>query len=209
MLQEIRLENNPLEPDFLKALPLGLKGIQEVLQARVKTLQDLELKKSASSVISMNGLFPESNAPLDNSHLLEQIQWGLKVSLQKLQVRPSRQSFLEGDFLRKTIFNIKDPQQPSRMFVFRSYMDEVFRNLRQTRYGIDENQFLQAMLGPVSELGVSGRSGSFLYQTQCGSYILKTIPTKESQFLRKIMKSYYHVSRTRAFLTKASKTTPH
>jgi hypothetical protein len=196
MLQRLDLQNNPLEQEFLNALSTGrgLVAILEVLQDRAKVLREQEAKRAPSPMISsIPSLFPEGHAPLDNLQLLEQIQLGLKLSLNKLQQRPLRQSFLENDFLRKSIFNIKG-SQGKQGFVFRSYMDEVFRNLRMTRYGIDEGHFLQAMVGHFAELGVSGRSGSFLYQTACQGFIVKTIPTKESQFLRKIMKAYYHVS---------------
>jgi hypothetical protein len=46
----------------------------------------------------------------------------------------------------------------------------------------------------LRELGVSGRSGSFLYITKDQQFILKTLTAQESWFLRRILRPYYDVS---------------
>ena len=44
----------------------------------------------------------------------------------------------------------------------------------------------------LTELCSSGKSGSFFYYSEDGKYMLKTVSEKEFEFLKRILKDYYH-----------------
>lgn len=49
----------------------------------------------------------------------------------------------------------------------------------------------------LSEMGSSGKSGSFFYYSQDLRFIIKTIRRSEHVFLRRILRFYYEVPRAR------------
>lgn len=78
--------------------------------------------------------------------------------------------------------------------MFREYARDVFRNLRVKYLNIKDEEYLSSLCDfPYSELGVSGRSGSFLYISHDNRFIIKTITPGESKFFRKVLPHYYNV----------------
>eukprot|EP01103_Thecamoeba_quadrilineata_P000568 TRINITY_DN10495_c0_g1_i1.p1 TRINITY_DN10495_c0_g1~~TRINITY_DN10495_c0_g1_i1.p1 ORF type:complete len:748 (+),score=170.98 TRINITY_DN10495_c0_g1_i1:11-2254(+) len=76
------------------------------------------------------------------------------------------------------------------VFSFREYSAKSFRLLRD-KFMIDPKAFLNELcFSPLTELGFSGKSGSLLYQSKTGTFILKTISKQESQFLREFLPGY-------------------
>lgn len=102
-----------------------------------------------------------------------------------------------------------------KVFHFIDYSPSIFYRIR-LMYGVT-NQEYQRSVGPESllgnlvmgrlnsltELGSSGKSGSFFYFTEdskymlyLGKYMIKTISVLEAKFFRRILKNYYsHVKR--------------
>jgi hypothetical protein len=102
---------------------------------------------------------------------------------------------------------------------FRSYASEAFQSLRSRQdiplkdfsvclflslfffFFVQGHQSLITFLNAqesltkhlYSELGVSGRSGSFLYITKDKRFIIKTLTHSESKFLRTFFRQYYEV----------------
>ncbi|KAM9924894.1 hypothetical protein OXX59_004225 [Metschnikowia pulcherrima] len=78
-------------------------------------------------------------------------------------------------------------------FKFKDYSPAVFRELR-TLFGIDPADYLMSITGKyiLSELGSSGKSGSFFYYSRDYRFIIKTIHHSEHKQLRRILKDYHH-----------------
>ncbi|OBA23498.1 phosphatidylinositol-4-phosphate 5-kinase [Metschnikowia bicuspidata var. bicuspidata NRRL YB-4993] len=78
-------------------------------------------------------------------------------------------------------------------FKFKDYSPEVFRELRSL-FGIDPADYLMSITGKyiLSELGSSGKSGSFFYYSRDYRFIIKTIHHSEHKQLRRILHEYYH-----------------
>ncbi|GEQ70621.1 hypothetical protein JCM33374_g4299 [Metschnikowia sp. JCM 33374] len=77
-------------------------------------------------------------------------------------------------------------------FKFKDYSPAVFRELRSL-FGIDPADYLMSITGKyiLSELGSSGKSGSFFYYSRDYRFIIKTIHHSEHKQLRRILKDYY------------------
>jgi Ca2+-binding EF-hand superfamily protein len=86
---------------------------------------------------------------------------------------------------------------------FVDYAPFVFHKLRE-HFGISPDEYVQSigpgnmlsnlMLGSMasmSQLGSEGKSGSFFYFTSDSKFMIKTVPVKEHQLLRSILKDYY------------------
>jgi hypothetical protein len=52
---------------------------------------------------------------------------------------------------------------------------------------------LTGSLSALEEIVSSGRSGSFLYRSVDGRYLIKTLPPEEKSFFRQILPSYFDV----------------
>lgn len=79
-------------------------------------------------------------------------------------------------------------------FKFKDYCPWVFRVLRES-FSIDAADYLVSLTGRyvLSEMGSSGKSGSFFYYSQDYRFIMKTVHRGEHQFLRKILRFYFEV----------------
>lgn len=80
-------------------------------------------------------------------------------------------------------------------FKFKDYCPWVFRYIREASH-IDAADYLVSLTGKyaLSEMGSSGKSGSFFYFSQDYRFIIKTIRRSEHEFLRKILRFYFEVS---------------
>ena len=84
-------------------------------------------------------------------------------------------------------------QIPQIRYCFREYAGQVFASLRNM-YNVNESEYIDSLCsGNYSELGVSGKSGQFLYITQNQRFIIKTLTHKESKVFRRILPFYFNV----------------
>ncbi|CAN3356110.1 phosphatidylinositol 4-phosphate 5-kinase Mss4p [Diutina catenulata] len=77
-------------------------------------------------------------------------------------------------------------------FKFKDYAPSVFRELRGL-FGLDPADYLVSVTGKyiLSEMGSSGKSGSFFYYSRDYRFIIKTIHHSEHRQLLRILKDYH------------------
>jgi 1-phosphatidylinositol-4-phosphate 5-kinase len=78
-------------------------------------------------------------------------------------------------------------------FKFKDYAPWVFRELREAHFHLDPADYLLSLTEKyiLSELGSSGKSGSFFYFSRDYRFIIKTIHHSEHKLLLSILKSYH------------------
>ncbi|OQS03813.1 phosphatidylinositol-4-phosphate-5-kinase (PIPK-D6/GPCR-PIPK) [Thraustotheca clavata] len=122
-----------------------------------------------------------------------------------VQVANKRQNLEIGD---TSIFTVHPPQNQHAQFScqeckFTDYRSDAFGRLREF-FGIDERAFIQSFsdcsIPKVSE----GSSGSFMFFTTNGLYIVKSLTRRESAFLNSIVDAYsaYVMANPNTFLTR-------
>jgi len=76
-------------------------------------------------------------------------------------------------------------------FIFRTYAPMAFRYFRDL-FGIPPDVFMMSLCNdPLRELSNPGASGSIFYLTHDDEFILKTVSSKEAEFLQKLLPGYY------------------
>jgi len=76
-------------------------------------------------------------------------------------------------------------------FTFTTYASVAFRHFRD-HFGISSEQFLTSLCNEsLRELGNPGASGEHLYLTSDDEFFLKTVSSKEADFLQKILPGLY------------------
>lgn len=105
------------------------------------------------------------------------------------------------EFSLKRTFSLVDGERDGWTFI--DYAPYVFQQLRRV-FGVNEKEYLFS-LGPgkifgnlllgnmagLEEVMNSGRSGSFLYRSLDGKYLIKTLPTEEKKFFRQKLPDYF------------------
>eukprot|EP01087_Luapelamoeba_hula_P011159 TRINITY_DN3002_c0_g2_i1.p1 TRINITY_DN3002_c0_g2~~TRINITY_DN3002_c0_g2_i1.p1 ORF type:complete len:779 (-),score=156.02 TRINITY_DN3002_c0_g2_i1:18-2354(-) len=132
-----------------------------------------------------------------DAKMRQKMRVGIRAAIDMSKVRyPVRSvhapDFTEEDFGLKNTFSLKGKDDA---YVFREYAPRVFHVLRSL-FGFSEDDFVKSVLqDELQDLGFGGRSGAFLYITADNQFVIKTMPTPETKFLRRILKSYYeHMS---------------
>lgn len=84
------------------------------------------------------------------------------------------------------------PHQLSHTFKFKDYAPVVFAYLRRL-FGINEFDFLLSVCGNANfiEFISNAKSGQFFFYSSDGKYMVKTMTTAESKFLRRILPDYF------------------
>ncbi|VDN38115.1 unnamed protein product [Gongylonema pulchrum] len=79
-------------------------------------------------------------------------------------------------------------------FRFQTYAPIAFRTFRDL-FLIKTADFLRSIcMFPLKELSNAGASGSIFYVSQDDQFIIKTVQSKEAEFLKKLLPGYYMVS---------------
>jgi len=77
-------------------------------------------------------------------------------------------------------------------FKYKEYSPKVFLYLRRM-FGINEFNFINSVCGNANfiKFASNAKSGQFLFYSPDGKYMIKTITTTESKFLRRILPHYF------------------
>merc|ERR1719239_435625 len=123
------------------------------------------------------------------------IQLGIQQSVRSFGSSP-------GDLLPKDFEALEISQFPSEGgnytlansfpdFTFRAYAPVAFRHFRE-HFGISSAKFTTSLCNKsLREVGNPGASGDHLYLTSDGEFFLKTVSSKEAEFLQKILPGLY------------------
>ncbi|KAI3644450.1 hypothetical protein MP228_010614 [Amoeboaphelidium protococcarum] len=131
-----------------------------------------------------------------NFVLMYDMLTGIRIAVSRCVAKPHR-DLTPADFLAKhklTFDVLGNELTPSSKydFKFKDYAPWVFRRIREL-FKIEAADYLISLTGKyvLSELGSSGKSGSFFYFSQDYRFIIKTIHKTEHKFMRKILSQYY------------------
>ncbi|KAJ1677185.1 Phosphatidylinositol-4-phosphate 5-kinase, partial [Spiromyces aspiralis] len=135
-----------------------------------------------------------------NYMLMYNMLTGIRISVSRCSAKPARQVVQE-DYLaaHKYSFDIVgDELTPITRydFKFKDYAPWVFRHIREA-FHLDSSDYLMSLTDKyiLSEVGSSGKSGSFFYYSQDFRFIIKTVRHTEHKFMRKILPQYYEYVR--------------
>lgn len=133
---------------------------------------------------------------IETNQLMGSIQLGVHDSVGGLAMYPER-DLLMHDFMTIVLTQFPNKggsQTPGHSysdFVFRTYAPMAFRYFRDL-FGIPPDVFMMSICHePLRELSNPGASGSIFYLTSDDEFILKTVSSKEAEFLQKLLPGYY------------------
>lgn len=135
-----------------------------------------------------------------NYVLMYNMLTGIRVSVSRCEAKDSRPVRPE-DYLamHKYSFDVVgDEMTPSSRydFKFKDYAPWVFRCIREA-FHLSTEEYLVSLTDKyiLSEVGSSGKSGSFFYYSQDYRFIIKTVHHAEHKFMRRILSQYYEFVR--------------
>ncbi|KAJ3339364.1 Phosphatidylinositol-4-phosphate 5-kinase [Entophlyctis luteolus] len=151
----------------------------------------------------VSGLPPNLSLQLRSRiQLMYDMLTGIRISVGRCSAKPKR-DVADDDFVaaHKLAFDVNGTELTPKSgydFKFKDYAPWIFRLIREC-FHVDAQDYLQSLTGKyvLSELGSPGKSGSFFYFSQDYRFIIKTISKAEHVFCRRILRSYYEVSRVR------------
>ncbi|KAJ2702093.1 Phosphatidylinositol-4-phosphate 5-kinase [Coemansia sp. IMI 209128] len=135
-----------------------------------------------------------------NYVLMYNMLTGIRVSVSRCEAKDSRPVRFD-DYLaaHKYSFDVVgDEMTPSSRydFKFKDYAPWVFRCIREA-FHLSTEDYLVSLTDKyiLSEVGSSGKSGSFFYYSQDYRFIIKTVHHTEHKFMRQILPQYYEFVR--------------
>ncbi|KAJ1998676.1 Phosphatidylinositol-4-phosphate 5-kinase [Coemansia thaxteri] len=135
-----------------------------------------------------------------NYVLMYNMLTGIRVSVSRCEAKDSRPVRFD-DYIaaHKYSFDVVgDEMTPSSRydFKFKDYAPWVFRCIREA-FHLSTEDYLVSLTDKyiLSEVGSSGKSGSFFYYSQDYRFIIKTVHHTEHKFMREILPQYYEFVR--------------
>ncbi|KAJ2792945.1 Phosphatidylinositol-4-phosphate 5-kinase, partial [Coemansia guatemalensis] len=135
-----------------------------------------------------------------NYVLMYNMLTGIRVSVSRCEAKDSRPVRADDyDAQHKYSFDVVgDEMTPSSRydFKFKDYAPWVFRCIREA-FHLSTEDYLVSLTDKyiLSEVGSSGKSGSFFYYSQDYRFIIKTVHHTEHKFMRQILPQYYEFVR--------------
>ncbi|KAJ2707359.1 Phosphatidylinositol-4-phosphate 5-kinase [Coemansia sp. IMI 203386] len=135
-----------------------------------------------------------------NYVLMYNMLTGIRVSVSRCEAKDSRPvRFDDYKATHKYSFDVVgDEMTPSSRydFKFKDYAPWVFRCIREA-FHLSTEDYLVSLTDKyiLSEVGSSGKSGSFFYYSQDYRFIIKTVHHTEHKFMREILPQYYEFVR--------------
>eukprot|EP00088_Acartia_fossae_P025178 TRINITY_DN2600_c0_g1_i8.p1 TRINITY_DN2600_c0_g1~~TRINITY_DN2600_c0_g1_i8.p1 ORF type:complete len:762 (-),score=194.16 TRINITY_DN2600_c0_g1_i8:180-2465(-) len=133
---------------------------------------------------------------IETNQLMASIQLGIHNSIGGLTKYPERDLLMQ-DFMKVESVSFPKggghttPKHSFSDFTFRTFAPVAFRYFRDL-FGIKADDFMISICNePLRELSNPGASGSIFYLTKDDEFILKTVMSKESEFLQKLLAGYY------------------
>ncbi|KAJ2892465.1 Phosphatidylinositol-4-phosphate 5-kinase, partial [Coemansia aciculifera] len=135
-----------------------------------------------------------------NYVLMYNMLTGIRVSVSRCEAKDSRPVRLD-DYSAQHKYSfdvVGDEMTPSSRydFKFKDYAPWVFRCIREA-FHLSTEEYLVSLTDKyiLSEVGSSGKSGSFFYYSQDYRFIIKTVHHTEHKFMRQILPQYYEFVR--------------
>ncbi|KAJ2081605.1 Phosphatidylinositol-4-phosphate 5-kinase [Coemansia sp. RSA 988] len=135
-----------------------------------------------------------------NYVLMYNMLTGIRVSVSRCEAKDSRPVRADDyETQHKYSFDVVgDEMTPSSRydFKFKDYAPWVFRCIREA-FHLSTEEYLVSLTDKyiLSEVGSSGKSGSFFYYSQDYRFIIKTVHHTEHKFMRQILPQYYEFVR--------------
>lgn len=129
--------------------------------------------------------------------LMIALQQGIRYSVGRMGPTRGRRELQPEDYETKVRQSFPHggskttPPHPSKDFLWKDYMPEVFRSLREM-FSIDPAEFMLSICGDkaLRELSSPGKSGSVFYLSHDDRFILKTVQKNECKVLQRLLPSY-------------------
>ncbi|KAJ2567101.1 Phosphatidylinositol-4-phosphate 5-kinase [Coemansia sp. RSA 1822] len=125
---------------------------------------------------------------------------GIRVSVSRCEAK-DRRPVRADDYstMRKYSFDVVGDEMTSSSrydFKFKDYAPWVFRCIREA-FHLSTEDYLMSLTDKyiLSEVGSSGKSGSFFYYSQDYRFIIKTVHHTEHKFMRQVLPQYYEFVR--------------
>ncbi|CAD8064266.1 unnamed protein product [Paramecium sonneborni] len=143
----------------------------------------------------------------ENWNLILNLMIGMKQALSTIQPEFYGKNPLQHEFADRYVYDILQNRSNNfdfrKAYQFKDYAPSIFLRIRR-QFQISNKDF-QRSVGPenlignlmfgkldsLTELGSTGKSGSFFYYTQDCQYMIKTISENEARLLRKLLPKYY------------------
>ncbi|CAG9535912.1 unnamed protein product [Cercopithifilaria johnstoni] len=164
------------------------------VEEEVRNQEEHEKQKLGHRRIDRQGEVSYKRVP--TNALMGAIQLGIANSVGSLASIPKRDLLLQDfDVVHTVSFPSSGSQStPSHSygdFRFQTYAPIAFRTFRDL-FTIKTADFLRSVcMFPLKELSNAGASGSIFYVSHDDQFIIKTVQSKEAEFLKKLLPGYY------------------
>ncbi|KAJ2799913.1 Phosphatidylinositol-4-phosphate 5-kinase, partial [Coemansia helicoidea] len=154
-------------------------------------------RSTTQSLLTIGTLISPGHA---NYVLMYNMLTGIRVSVSRCEAKDARPVRADDyDAQHKYSFDVVgDEMTPSSRydFKFKDYAPWVFRCIREA-FHLSTEEYLVSLTDKyiLSEVGSSGKSGSFFYYSQDYRFIIKTVHHTEHKFMRQILPQYYGFAR--------------
>ncbi|EJW88844.1 hypothetical protein WUBG_00251 [Wuchereria bancrofti] len=164
------------------------------VEEEMRNQEEHEKQKIGHRRIDRQGEVSYKRVP--SNALMGAIQLGIANSIGSLASIPKRDLLLQDfDVVHTVSFPSSGSQStPSHSygdFRFQTYAPIAFRTFRDL-FAIKTADFLRSVcMFPLKELSNAGASGSIFYVSHDDQFIIKTVQSKEAEFLKKLLPGYY------------------
>ncbi|VDN94175.1 unnamed protein product [Brugia pahangi] len=164
------------------------------VEEEMRNQEEHEKQKIGHRRIDRQGEVSYKRVP--SNALMGAIQLGIANSIGSLASIPKRDLLLQDfDVVHTVSFPSNGSQStPSHSygdFRFQTYAPIAFRTFRDL-FAIKTADFLRSVcMFPLKELSNAGASGSIFYVSHDDQFIIKTVQSKEAEFLKKLLPGYY------------------
>uniref|UniRef100_A0A1I7VMB7 Pip kinase 1, variant n=1 Tax=Loa loa TaxID=7209 RepID=A0A1I7VMB7_LOALO len=164
------------------------------VEEEIRNQEEHEKQKIGHRRIDRQGEVSYKRVP--SNALMGAIQLGIANSVGSLASIPKRDLLLQDfDVVHTVSFPSSGSQStPSHNygdFRFQTYAPIAFRTFRDL-FAIKTADFLRSIcMFPLKELSNAGASGSIFYVSHDDQFIIKTVQSKEAEFLKKLLPGYY------------------
>ncbi|KAI8324074.1 SAICAR synthase-like protein [Martensiomyces pterosporus] len=180
-------------------LPRNTGDFSDLLRGKEerRTLRGSRRKSATQAFMPIGTQISPGHA---NYVLMYNMLTGIRVSVSRCEAKDSRPVRAE-DYIaaHKYSFDVVgDEMTPSSRydFKFKDYAPWAFRCIREA-FHLSTEEYLVSLTDKyiLSEVGSSGKSGSFFYYSQDYRFIIKTVHHTEHKFMRQILPQYYEFVR--------------
>ncbi|KAJ1750697.1 Phosphatidylinositol-4-phosphate 5-kinase [Coemansia sp. RSA 1821] len=162
-----------------------------------RTIRNSRRRSNPQSLLPIGTQISPGHA---NYVLMYNMLTGIRVSVSRSEAK-DRRPVRADDYtaMHKYSFDVVGDEMTSSSrydFKFKDYAPWVFRCIREA-FHLSTEDYLVSLTDKyiLSEVGSSGKSGSFFYYSQDYRFIIKTVHHTEHKFMRQILPQYYEFVR--------------